>query len=406
LFFGLIIVLSFKGNQLPDKNVSLLLIWGLWEPLLIMSWFVGARIWCAVCPMGAVNDLLNRIGKVKFKVPAIIHDYGFYFSAAGLAIIIWAQVASGMYYSPMTTGYLLLAIVSFAILSGILFKRRVWCRYLCPLGMLGAIFSGCSVVEWRSNNSICNSTCKDNSCYKGDGKTHGCPLYQGPFSLHSNQNCILCGNCVKTCPNDSPVFNLRIPGHELWAALKPEKVTTIFVPVILATQIFRGFLYTPFMQDLSSGVQFKWSLYSVIMFAAIVVSFIYCHIAGAIAFGSLKKSAIKKGDLFIHAILPLAFAYEFVYQLNPLLTRLGHFLPTLGRQIGIDLESWDFAYHPDSIKPWQVFFLLLGMAASIAFLKALIKKHQDDKGKFAYKKIRNIPILILGCVYIWMFIVR
>jgi ferredoxin len=355
--------------------------------------------------MGAANDLLNRIGKKKLKVPGFIHDYGVYLSAAGLAIIIWAEYTTTMQYSPMATGYLLLSIAFFAILSGILFERRVWCRYLCPLGALGAIFSGCSVVELRSNQSICNSTCKDNTCYKGDENTRGCPLYQGPFSLSSNQNCILCGNCVKTCPNDSPAFNLRIPGHELWASLKPEKLTTIFVPVILGTQIFRGFLHTSFMQDLESGLQSRWAIYAIILLAATVISFVYLRISGILAFGKLKNNAIIKGDLYIHAIIPLAFVFEFVYQLNPLLTRLGHFFPTLGRQFGFNLESWDFAYLPGSIKPWQVLFILLGMAASVAFLKVITKKHQIEREGPLNKLFRNLPIILLGGIYIWMFVV-
>jgi hypothetical protein len=187
--------------------------------------------------------------------------------------------------------------------------------------------------------------------------------------------------------------------------LKPEKLTTIFVPVILGTQIFRGFLHTSFMQDLESGLQSRWAIYAIILLAATVISFAYLRISGILAFGKLNNTAIIKGDLYIHAIIPLAFVFEFVYQLNPLLTRLGHFLPTLGRQFGLNLESWDFAYLPGSIKPWQVLFILLGMAASVAFLKVLIKNHQDEREGPVNKRFRNLPIILLGGIYIWMFVV-
>ena len=403
--FSLIFLLSFSGSRSPESNISLLLVWAMWEPLLVISWFIGARIWCSVCPMGAVNDLLSRIGKKKLKVPAFIRDYGVYISAVGLGIIILAEVATKMQYSPRATGFLLLSIVSFAMLSGILFDRRVWCRYLCPLGTLGAVFSGCSIVEWRSNNSICDSSCKDNICYKGDAVTRGCPLYQGPFSLHSNQNCILCGNCVKLCPHDSPAFNLRVPGHELWAALKPEKVTTIFVPVILGTQVLRGIEHTSIIQKLEPGLQPMWSIYAILLIAATVLSFAFLRISGAMVFDKLKNSSIIKGDLFIHAIIPLAFVYEIVYQLNPLFTRLGSFLPTLGRQFGFNWESWGFAYQANSIKPLQVLFLLLGIALSMAFLKKIIKNHQDIKGgHLQYRRFKYLPIILLGSLYIAMFI--
>jgi polyferredoxin len=403
-FLSLILVLAFAGNKSPDSNIALILVWGMWEPLLIISWFLGARIWCAVCPMGAVNDLLSGIGKKKLKVPAFIRDYGVHLSALGLAVIILAEVTTKMPYSPRATGFLLLSIAFFAILSGILYERRVWCRYLCPLGMLGAIFSGCSIVEWRSNNSICNSTCKDNSCYKGDETTRGCPLYQGPFSLQSNQNCILCGNCVKLCPNNSPALNLRIPGHELWASLKPEKITTIFVPVVVGAQILRGFEHTSILHKVEPIHQPMWSVYLILLIIATALSFILLQTSGNMAFGKLKNNNIVKGDLFIHAMIPLAFAFEIGYQINPLLTSFGHFFPTLGRQLGFNWEFLDFAYQSNSIKPLQIIIILFGITASMFFLKVLIKNHQkEEEGKLIYKPLRYLPLILLGGLYIWMF---
>ena len=403
--FSLIFILAFLGSRSPDSNVSVLLVWAMWWPMLTVSWLVGARIWCSVCPMGAVNDLLNRVGNKKFKVPAFIRNQGIYLSALGLAVIIWAEAASKMPYSPMATGLLLLSIASFAVLSGIFYERRLWCRYLFPLGRLAAIFSGCSVIEWRSNSSICNSTCKDNSCYKGNDTTRGCPLYQGPFSLSSNQDCILCGNCVKTCPNDSPALNLRMPGHELWAALRPEKVTTIFVPVILGTQLFRGIEHSTFVQTLEVNTHSTWFLYALILILCIGISFGFMQAAGNISFGPLKNGGVKKAELFSHVIIPLAFAFEFVYQLKPLLTRLGSFLPVLGRQIGINLDFLNVAASPGIVKFWQAAGLLAGMALSALFLQILARKHQKTTGNNVIANLlKYLPILFLGSVYIWIFL--
>jgi transcriptional regulator with AAA-type ATPase domain/NAD-dependent dihydropyrimidine dehydrogenase PreA subunit len=399
--FSLIFIMAFLGSRSPDSNVTVLLVWAMWWPMLTVSWFVGARIWCSVCPMGAVNDLLNRVGKKKFKVPAFIRDHGIYLSAIGLGVIIWAEAASKMPYSPMATGLLLLSIAFFAILSGILYERRLWCKYLCPLGRLAGIFAGCSIIEWRSNSSICNSTCKNNSCYKGDETTRGCPLYQGPFALSSNQECILCGNCIKTCPNDSPALNLRMPGHELWAAIKPEKVTTIFVPVILGTQLFRGIEHTSFVQALEANTHSTWLLYALLLLLCITVSYGFIQAAGNISFAKLKNGAVKKAELFTHAIIPLAFAFEFVYQLKPLLTRLGTFFPVLGRQFGMNLDFFNVAATPGVVKFWQVVFLLGGMALSYLFLQILRRRHQEKKAcSLLFSSLKWLPILFWGAMYI------
>jgi transcriptional regulator with PAS, ATPase and Fis domain/polyferredoxin len=405
-FFSMIFLLAFLGNQNPDANVTLLLVWALWWPMLAISWFFGARIWCSICPMGAVNDLLNKFCSLKKKVPKFIRNNSMYFSGLGLALIIYVEASSNMVNSPMATGFLLLSIAVFAILSGFLYERRVWCRYLCPLGRLAAIFSGCSVIEWRSNSSICNSTCKTNACYKGNEEVAGCPLYQGPFSLYSNQDCILCGNCVKICENASPAFNLRIPGHELWASLKPEKVTSIFVPIILGTQVFRGLEHTAISHALEAALHSTWAAFAVLLIVATGISFLFVKLAGDVSFGPLKNNALSKGDLFIHSIIPLSFCFEIGYQLKPLFERLGHFLPVFGRQFGFDLEYLDFASGAGGAKPWQVLLILLGIAVSMGFLKILIKNHQElQENAKGYKSMRYMPIIALGAAYIWMFLV-
>ncbi|MDX1775858.1 MAG: hypothetical protein R3297_04700, partial [Desulfobulbales bacterium] len=346
----------------------------------------------------------SSIGKKKYKVPAFIRKKGIYLSALGLSVIIWAEAASKMPYSPLATGILLVSISIFAILSGILYERRLWCRYLCPLGRLAAIFSGCSVVEWRSNSSICNSTCTNNSCYKGDDATRGCPLYQGPFSLNTNQNCILCGNCVKTCPNDSPALNLRMPGHELWAALKPEKVTAIFVPVILGTQLFRGLEHTALVHTLETGTNSVWLLYGFLLLISIGASYVFTRLAGSATFARLKNEEINKAELFTHGVIPLAFAFEFAYQLKPLLTRLGSFFPVLGRQTGFDLDFLDFTASSGIVIFWQMVFLLLGMAFSYLFLQILMRRHQEESKKnHVFTRLKWLPILSLAAVYIWFF---
>ena len=405
-FFSIIFLLAFMGNQSPDSNVTLLLVWAMWWPMLAISWFLGARIWCSICPMGAVNDLLNKFCSLKKNVPKFIRDNSIYLSALGLALIIYVEVSSNMVNSPMTTGFLLLSIAAFAVLSGILYERRVWCRYLCPLGRLAATFSGCSVIEWRSNLSICNSNCKTNACYKGNDEVPGCPLYQGPFSLYSNHDCILCGNCVKLCENASPAFNVRIPGHELWAAIKPEKVTSIFVPVILGTQIFRGLEHTAMAHTLESVMHSTWAAFAVLLLGATVISFLFVRLAGVISFGPLKNKKINKGELFINCLIPLSFSFEISYHLKPLLERLGHFLPVFGRQFGFDLEFLDFAARSGAAKPWQVLLIIMGIVVAMGFLKILIKNHQEEPEKNSrYKLLRYLPLFFLGAVYIWMFLV-
>ncbi|MHC4214545.1 MAG: sigma 54-interacting transcriptional regulator, partial [Planctomycetota bacterium] len=69
VFFTLILCAGYFGSQMPDQNVSLVLTWGIWEPLVILSIIPAARLWCAVCPVGALTSLLNRYYSLKQDVP-------------------------------------------------------------------------------------------------------------------------------------------------------------------------------------------------------------------------------------------------------------------------------------------------------------------------------------------------
>ena len=110
--------------------------------------------------------------------------------------------------------------------------------------------------------------------------------------------------------------------------------------------------------------------------------------------------------MFIHAIIPLSFVFEVGYQLSPLLSSFGKFFPTLGRQLGLNLEFLGFTNHVGSITLWQVLIVLIGIAASIAFLKVIIRNHQEEEeGILHYRRFRYLPIITLGCIYIGMFIV-
>ena len=402
---ALFFLFAFAGSTSAAANIIVVSVWAIWWPFLVISWFAGARIWCAVCPMGAANDLLNKFCSRKMVVPKFIRSYGVYISAAGLALIIYMEAATDMAHSPRATGFLLLSILLGAVISGILFERRLWCRYLCPLGRLAAVFSSCSVIEWRVNSSICNSTCQSNACFKGTDDVPGCPIYQGPFSLRSNHNCILCGNCVKLCENASPALNVRIPGHELWAALKPERVSTIFFPVILGTQIFRGLEHTPLAQVLEGVTHSAWTALAIILLLAAAVSYYFIKGAGHLAFGKLQDTSIEKGALLTYALIPLGFTFELGYQLRPLFEEMGHFFPILGRQLGLDLTFLDFAAAAGSAKPWQTLCILLGMLVSLVILRILVKNHEISDGDTPKRRPwRRLPIYFLAGLYIAMFI--
>ncbi len=403
LFFGLLMGMGYFASQQADKNIAIILTWGFWWPTLVILWLLVARGWCAVCPLGAMSEFFSKFFSLGLKVPTFIREYGFYIAAAGLCLIIWAEITFHMVDSPMATAVLLTVLLFVNIAAGLLFRHRVWCRYLCPLGHLSGIMSRCSILEFRANTNVCNNDCPDHSCYTGNKDVNACPMMQGPFSISSNQHCILCGNCIKACPKQSPRLNLRLPAYELWNVLKADKILSIIVPLIIGTQLFRGFERSVLFHNVKDLFGPPWAGTSAAMILCLMIAILFVNTAGSIAFQKLKDASLRKRDLFVYALVPVAFSFEFAYNSKLFMVYAGQLLPVLGRQLGYNWNVFGLGIGPGIIKVLQVMCVLLGVLASQAIINSLARTHEETFLKRQPWKKRG-AILLLGAVYIILFV--
>ena len=401
IFFVLIICLGFFGPHTPDNNISLELTWGLWEPLILLSCILAARIWCAVCPVGASSTIISSKFGLNRNVPSFIRNYGSYLAIAGLAVIFWSEAVFNMPFSPRATAILILSISVPALMLALVYRRRVWCRFLCPLGKLVGFLSRCSILELRANQNICNNDCMENSCYVGKGHQDGCPVFEAPFILHNNQDCILCGNCVKNCANQVPALNLRIPGQELWTFRKPDPTMALMVAIILGTQLFRGLEKTGYIKEYAFTQTQPWVFYSVLMILSSSIAYLFIKTAGIAAFGSENTSRIAS-NLFAYALVPMAVAFELGFHFERLVSRGSQFFPALGRQIGVNLDFLMVSMGPWWIKFHQAVFILIGVFATRAVLKNLFRSHLGSS--LTHLPFRHQwPILLIAAAYTYLF---
>jgi len=208
----------FFGPSFEGINLGALLVWSVWWPLLAVSFLAAGRIWCAACPMGQASTLVQPLLMRKLKVPGWLKRNDSFLVMGGFSAIVWVEEATRMRESPFATGLLLLAILAGAVTFGVLFPRRTWCRYACPLGGLAGVCASSAVVQLRPTFDVCAAKCEGHDCFKGTDTVPGCPLFNHLMFVDSNRHCVLCMNCVQSCPNSSPQVTLRIPGRELWSA--------------------------------------------------------------------------------------------------------------------------------------------------------------------------------------------
>ncbi len=190
--------------------------WGLWWPALIVLSVLLGRVWCAVCPLSSGAEVVQRASRRGLPPTDRLKGRAPVFALIGFAGIIWVEHTTGMSTSPRPTAILLLSLAAIAALMGWLYQRHTWCRYLCPLGAMCAVFSTASSLRIQARRQVCQASCAGNECYRGSDQAKGCPMFNHALYLNTGQHCKLCLECLRSCPVASPRLVLQLPLRDIW----------------------------------------------------------------------------------------------------------------------------------------------------------------------------------------------
>jgi len=267
LGFPVVVAILFLGPQQRHSNIGLMLFWaGWWPAVLVLFPFLG-RIWCAVCPFMVYGEVVQKLSLTLY--PRTLKPWprkqadrwgGWFVFGLFALILLWEELWD-LENVAYLSGCLLLLITAGAVIFSLLFERRFWCRYLCPIGGMNGLFAKLSMIELRAQQGICSATCTTYQCYKGgpakgEGQdTGGCPIYSHPAQLQDNRDCVLCMTCLKACPHRSVELNLRPPGIELWTTHKPtfHEVALLFL-LLGAVPLHR-------LPQIQAQIQSNWGLF-------------------------------------------------------------------------------------------------------------------------------------------------
>lgn len=223
LFFFVVAILSgFFGTPAGSHNFSIIFVWIVWWALLIMILipFFG-RLWCTVCPIPAPGEWLQRraiirrqpgrLRTLRRRWPRKLRNiwpqnFGF------LAMAIFNTI---ILTRPGVTAWVLLGMIGLALLLGLLYEKRIFCRYVCPVGGFIGLYALTSTLELRVKDA---AVCKEHpskDCVVGNGCGYGCPWLVYPGNLTRNAPCGLCMECFKSCPKNNIALNLRPFGADL-----------------------------------------------------------------------------------------------------------------------------------------------------------------------------------------------
>jgi polyferredoxin len=325
--FSIIVYELVIGTVNPSKNFGTSMVWVLWWPIIPVLFIVAARFWCTVCPFGKLSDLVRKFTGSEKPTPKFLKKYGIWLIDLFFIMITWSDHVWGIVESPRGSGYLLLILVTMVVGTSVLYERRTFCKNLCFLGGLAGNYSRAGMLELRGTPEKCR-TCKTQSCFKGSEKAEGCPMFQYVRTMDTSADCNLCGNCVKSCPNNSIRISPRKPTKELWFIKKPKLEHASLAAVIMGIVFVQNITMLEIWEEILKviGTFTGTANYTVNFTVAFVISMILpilLLLGTAKIAVLLNKNADKVKENFIrfgYAIIPLDLAGHLAHNLFHIIT--------------------------------------------------------------------------------------
>jgi polyferredoxin len=225
------------GPSDAGQNMGSVFTWVLWWPILPILFLAMGRVWCAICPFGILNDVVQKLVGQNKPVPKVMKKYGIWFIDVMFVLITWADHVFDIFGTPLYTGFMMLAIITGVVVSGAVWQRRAWCRHLCFLGGLAGNYARNGMMELTTDKATCSKCKSKAACYNGNEQIAGCPVFEFPRTMDTSANCNLCANCLKSCPNDSISIQLRPPSSEIIATRSP-RFDESFLAIIIMGIVF------------------------------------------------------------------------------------------------------------------------------------------------------------------------
>ncbi len=400
VFFVLAIVAGLAGTPAGNRNFGIVFVWIVWWALLILLLvpFAG-RLWCGICPIPAPGEWLQRRTLVRPRSAGKLYTLGkkwprrfrnIWLQNAGfMGVALFSAV---ILTSPFVTALVLLGFVLVAIGTSLVYERRTFCRYLCPVGGFIGLYSQVAPIELRVKDASVCAGHTDKTCYTGSDEGYGCPWMVFPGSLMSNTYCGLCTECLKTCTHNNIALFARQPGADLHQTTG-HKLDEAYKGLIMlaCALIYSAVLIGPWgiLKETARAVGTPaWFLYAAVFLAlnlAIVPGLFWLAVrtgkwidrpaAGA------RMSMRKLFCGYATALVPLGLAAWIAFSLSFVLINLSYAWPVLSDPMG---WGWNLVgtvglgwtpYFSGLVPYLQAPVLLAGLAAAVAVALRTARQH-------------------------------
>jgi polyferredoxin len=403
IIFVVIIYQLMLGPSAAHDNLGTALTWVLWWPIIPVIFLFLGRFWCAICPFATVNDLIQNFVGHNRKVPHFLKQYGVWIMDASFILITWSDHVWGVVGSPVGSGVLLLILTTCVVASGAFFERRTFCRHVCFLGGLAGNYAQAGMLSLHGTPDIC-AKCTTVSCYTGTENAPGCPMFEFPRTVGSSANCVLCGDCIKNCPNESIQLTVRPPTKELWFVHKPKVEAAFLAAVIMGIVLVQNVtmleIWGSALTWLESitGTTSYYVNFSLIFLVAITLPVSFLAWASVVATKQNNAPFVENFTRFGYAIIALDLAAHIAHNLFHMLAEGKSILYTGLALFGVDSHGASPALvSTTTIQIMQFVLIGLGLLGSLYIVYSISKtNHEDDVVWATFKPYAAM----LGCLAI------
>jgi len=443
LGFAAAVLAGLTGTAAGSANFGIVFVWIVWWGLFMCVLLpLGGRAWCLVCPIPAPGEWIQRGALVRppaageippplaasasgrpangepftlgWRWPAPLR--GIWLQNAGfLGVALFSTV---ILTQPWVTGWALLGFLVAALGLALLFERRAFCRYVCPVGGFIGLYSLVAPLEVRVKDPAVCQNHPTKECYLGSASGYGCPWLEQPWRMDRNAYCGLCGECLRTCPKGNVAVNLRLPGTDLLVARgwRLDEAYKAFI-LLACAAIYPLVLLGPWGW-LKSWADLAWlpgfGLYAAGFLALNLVGVPGVHLAmAALVRQAAELRPVPIRRLFValaYSLVPLGLAAWLAFTLSFVFANLSYALAVLSDPLGWGwnlLGTAGLAWRPwlaDWIPRLQATVLIVGLVMSIRTSDAILRTFTGGRAA-AHGLVVQAAALTAGTLFfLWLYL--